>query len=205
MITKIAHAVCLLTCAVAMGILATLPARSVPTETEVATVATVETTEPTDTEPTEAETTPTATEATEPPIILYDVPLDMDLQLYIIQLCQIYEVDPAIVMGMIYRESGFRSDAVGDSGNSLGLMQIQPRWNSELMDRLNCPNLFDPYQNVTVGIHILAEKIAKHGDVGKALTAYNAGDSGAYKHYFSKGIYASKYAEAVMAYADEIR
>lgn len=107
---------------------------------------------------------------------LYDVPLDKDLQLHIIETCEAYHIDPAIVMAMIWRESRYNADAVGDSGNSLGLMQIQPYWHGGRMERLGCEDLLDPYQNVVVGIDYLAESIERYdGDIAKALVAYNQG------------------------------
>lgn len=138
-------------------------------------------------------------------VVLYDVPLYECLQRHIIQLCQTYEVDPAIVFALIRYESNYDPHAVGDGGDSIGLMQIQPRWHSERMEQLGCTDLYDPYQNVTVGISILAEKLAQYDSVGEALTAYNAGDYGAYVHYFGKGIYANAYAEKILAYAEELR
>lgn len=142
-------------------------------------------------EPTEAES-------------LYNVPLSEDLQLFIINLCEEKHIEPALVFAVIAKESGYNAAACGDNGNSHGLMQIQPRWNRDVMDRLGCADLFDPYQNVTVGIEILSEKLSKYGDVGKALTAYNAGDGGAWNYYFSQGVTASPYAQTVMAYAKNI-
>ena len=112
----------------------------------------------------------------EEPVLVYDVPLDMELQLHIIQTCEEYHIDPAIVMAMIWKESRFNADSVGDGGNSFGLMQIQPRWHSGRMERLGCTDLLDPYQNVVVGIDYLAESIERYdGDVAKALVAYNQG------------------------------
>lgn len=109
-------------------------------------------------------------------LALYAVPLDAELQLHIIQTCEEYHIDPAIVMAMIWRESGFRADAVGDNGNAFGLMQIWPYWHSGRMERLGCEDLLDPYQNVVVGIDYLAESIDRYdGDVAKALVAYNQG------------------------------
>ena len=169
-------------------------------ETTVATEPpTVETEPPiTETEPPTAETEPVAK--------LYEVPLSEDLQNYIISLCEERNIDPAIIMAMIWKESKFNTWSGGDGGESLGLMQIQPKWHSGLMASLGCTDLYDPYQNVTVGINILASHLDRYdGNVGMALTSYNAGATGAYNHYFSKGIYASKYAKSVMAYADDIR
>lgn len=168
-----------------------LPTAEASTEepTRAATIAFVEATE--------AETTEVQA--------LYNVPLSEDLQLYIVGLCEEKHIQPEIVIAMIARESNFNASACGDNGNSHGLMQIQPRWNQDVMDTLNCTDLFDPYQNVTVGIEILSDKLDIYGgDIGKALTAYNAGDTGAWNLYFSEGVTASPYAIAVMSYAENL-
>lgn len=140
------------------------------------------------TEPTQRPTEPnfTATQATTPPkimpqetvpqVIVYDVPLSEGLQIHIIDTCEKYHIDPVIVMAMIWRESNFDASAIGDNGDSYGLMQIQPKWNYQLMQELGCTDLLDPFQNVTVGIAILADKHSLYdGDTEKALVAYNAG------------------------------
>lgn len=187
----------------------TQEATSEPTVEETTEVTQVTTeTEPTVTEPPEAteDTYGTEPTETEPQTILYDVPLSEDFQLYIIGLCENHHIDPAIVMAMIWRESRFNASSVGDNGNSLGLMQIQPRWHQNRMDALGCPDLLDPYQNVTVGINILASHLERwEGNIEMAIVSYNAGATGAYNKYFSKGIYSSKYSEAVLAKAEEIR
>lgn len=105
---------------------------------------------------------------------LYDVPLSTDLQEHISGLCDDYSVDMPLVLAIIGQESNYRPDAVGDNGNSLGLMQIQPRWHQSRMDDLGATDLLDPYQNVTVGIDLLAELINK-GGTRWAIMAYNAG------------------------------
>lgn len=138
------------------------------------------------------------------PVPLYDVPVPEPLQLHVINTCMDYDIDPAIVFAMIRYESNFNPKAVGDGGDSIGLMQIQPKWHSKRMEKLGCTDLYDPFQNVTVGVSIIAEKMATYDTAGEALTAYNAGDYGAYNHYFSKGIYANAYAEKILAYAEEL-
>ena len=145
------------------------------------------------------------TEASTEGQALFDVPLSEDLQCYIIRLCEQKHIPPEIVIAMIARESDFNASACGDNGYSHGLMQIQPRFWRDLMDRLNCNDLFDPYQNVTVGIEILSDKLNTYGgNIAKALTAYNAGDAGAWNLYFSEGVTASPYAIAVMSYAENL-
>ena len=106
---------------------------------------------------------------------LYDVPLSADLQEHIRQLCDDYGVDMPLVLAIIGQESNYRTDAVGDDGNSLGLMQIQPRWHQGRMDRLGVTDLLDPYQNITVGIDLLAELISENKGTEWAVAAYNAG------------------------------
>lgn len=138
------------------------------------------------------------------PVPTYDVPLPEPLQLHIINTCMEYDIDPAIVISMIRYESNYNPKAVGDGGDSIGLMQIQPKWHSKRMEKLGCTDLRDPFQNVTVGVAILAEKMASYDTAGEALTAYSAGDYGAYNHYFSKGIYANTYAKNILAHAEEI-
>lgn len=129
--------------------------------------------------------------------VLYAVPLDAELQKHIIQTCEEHHIDPAIVLAMIWRESGFRADAVGDNGNAFGLMQIWPYWHSGRMERLGCTDLLDPYQNVVVGIDYLAECIDRYdGDIAKALVAYNQG------HFYET---ITDYALDVLDMAEELR
>lgn len=133
----------------------------------------------------------------EPTVEYFNVPLSEDLQDHIFELCEQYGVEPSIIVAMIERESTFRSGVIGDNGNSFGLMQIQPRWNHERMSKLGCQDLLDPYQNVAVGIDILAEHIDKGRGIEWALMAYNGGPSYANKWY-GQGI-VSDYARSVLS------
>ncbi len=141
----------------------------------------------------------------EPERTYYDVPLTEDLQDIIIDISEKRGVDPALVLAVIEKESGYNPDASGDNGRSQGLMQIWRSFHEKRMEKLGAANLYDPKDNVLVGIDILAEKLEKYEDAEKALIAYNAGDAGAKKHYFSKGIYSSSYSRAVLKIAEEIQ
>lgn len=141
----------------------------------------------------------------EPKRTYYDVPLTKDLQDIIIDTASRRGVDPALVLAVIKKESGYDPDASGDNGKSQGLMQIWRSAHEKRMKKLGVANLYDPRDNVIVGIDILAEKLEKYEDAEKALIAYNAGDAGAKKHYFSKGIYSSSYSRAVLKIAEEIQ
>ena len=141
----------------------------------------------------------------EPERTYYDVPLTEDLQDIIIDISEKRGVDPALVLAVIEKESGYNPDAAGDGGKSQGLMQIWRSAHESRMEKLGAVNLYDPYDNVIVGIDILAEKLDKYEDTEKALIAYNAGDAGAKKLYFSKGVYSNAYSRAVMEIAENIR
>ena len=108
---------------------------------------------------------------------LYDVPLSADLQEHISGLCEDYGVDMPLVLAIIGQESNYNADVVGDNGNSIGLMQIQPHHHQQRMDKLGVVDLTDPYQNVTVGIDLLAELIGENNGTEWAVIAYNAGAS----------------------------
>ena len=135
----------------------------------------------------------------EPEIDIYPVNLDANLQRYIIETCEEYTINPSIIIAMCFYESSFNVDAIGDNGAGMGLMGINPRWCWPEMEKLNCPDMRDPYQNVTVGIDIFAQKLAKYdGNIEMALMSYNAGDAGAHRLWFDKGIYSTTYSSNII-------
>ena len=134
--------------------------------------------------------------AVKTPITLYDVPLSEDLQIHIIETAKVNGIDPAIIFAIAHRESNYKADVIGDNGASVGLMQVQPYWHGERMERLGCSNLLDPFQNVTVAVDYLVELLTRYKTIDKALTAYNKG------HYAGT---VTEYAEAVLNLAEEVR
>lgn len=129
----------------------------------------------------------------------YDIPLDKDLQDYIFDICEERDIDPAIVIGIIERESDFRPKLMGDSGKSYGLMQVMKKWHVGRMKKLGVTNLKDPYQNVLVGIDYLDELIDRDKGVEWALMAYNGGPAYANRKVASGVVTA--YARGVLGYA----
>lgn len=141
--------------------------------------------------------------AHEPPGRTYfDVPLEEELQDYIFDICEEYGVDPELIVSMIFHESNFDSAVIGenDSGYSYGLMQIMPRWNYERMERLGCLDLLNPYQNVLVGVDLVAEYVQKGYGIEWALMAYNGGPSYANRKA-AEGV-VSGYVTRIMDYAN---
>ena len=108
-------------------------------------------------------------------VMHYDVPLEMDLQDHILEVCEKYGIEPGLVIAIIQQESNFDASAIGDYGESYGLMQVQPRWFSERAEALGCTDFLDPYQNITIGVDILAELLEKSDSLEWALMAYNGG------------------------------
>lgn len=135
----------------------------------------------------------------------YNVPLDEDLQAYIIDICKDSMVDPEMVMAMIRKESNFNANAIGDSGRSLGLMQIQPKWHQWRMDELfgaGNSDWFDPYKNVAVGVHILNDLYATGLSEEWVLMAYNGGYGYAHKKV-AEGI-VTEYVVLVRQYINDL-
>ena len=136
----------------------------------------------------------------------FDVPLDKNIQKYIFTMCSESDtctLDPAIVIAVIWKESDFDVNAIGDNGNSLGLMQIQPRWHSERMEKVNGLNLLDPYQNIRVGIDYLIELYSIDNDIEWVLMAYNGGPTYA-NSLRSQGL-VSDYALDILDKAEELK
>ena len=115
-----------------------------------------------------------------------DVPLSAELQEVLWDACQEHEVEYAMALGLIETESSFNPEAVSYVG-CYGLMQLNPEY---------FPADLSPAENIQYGVALIAEKLDQYaGNVGAALTAYNAGhDTGN-----------REYAEKVMAAAERWR
>ena len=127
-----------------------------------------------------------------------EVPLDADLQEFIFGVAEDYGLEGELVMAVIGQESNYNHCVLGDDGESYGLMQVQKSQHEDRMERLKVTDLYDPYENVLVGIDYLAECMSKYPKVASALTVYNAGERGANELYFSRGIDGNGYANKVM-------
>lgn len=125
--------------------------------------------------PSPTETEPTIETAPADDYIFYDVPLDLNTQKEIIKICSEFDLKYELILGVISVETDFRPELVGDGGDSFGLMQIQPKWWSEVMSREGVTDLLDPLQNIRCGCAIITELINKYGTEYGALQAYNTG------------------------------
>jgi hypothetical protein len=143
----------------------------------------------------------TVTEPRKEEVTFYNVPLSEELQLHIFKECEKYNIAPALVMALIERESDFDVNALSPYGDK-GLMQVNPRWHTERAEKLGCTDLFNPFDNITVGIDYLAELKAEKPDVYWVLMAYNKGREEATERLNNEDY--SSYAVGIVERAGEI-
>jgi soluble lytic murein transglycosylase-like protein len=113
-----------------------------------------------------------------------------------------YDVDPALIAGVIETESSFNPRAQSGAG-AKGLMQLM----DATARGLGVADSFDPVQNVNGGARFLRDMLDRYqGDVRKALAAYNAGP-GAVDRYGGIPPYAEtqRYVPKVLAAAERYR
>lgn len=92
-----------------------------------------------------------------------------------------YDLDPALLAAVIYRESKFDPNARSSSG-AIGLMQLLPDTAKGIAihtggKRFVVSDLRDPEINVRYGAFYLRRLVRKYENVGWALAAYNAGQA----------------------------
>lgn len=120
---------------------------------------------------------------------------------YIDEICAGYgNVDPNVIKAQVFYESCFHPRARNQS--TVGLLQIDPRWNRDRMEKLGVTDLYDPYSNLLVGIDLMSEYLQEYNSYGFALMAYNGGVDYAGKLYFSGRL--STYAENILDLALEL-
>lgn len=134
-------------------------------------------------------------------IRLYNVPLSAELQFHVMKECDGYNIAPAIVFAIMDEESDYDTDVVSQYGD-IGIMQVNPKWHKERMERLNCEDLKDPYQNITVAVNYLAWLRDINPEVCWVIMAYNKGPDKA-TELLNQGII-NDYAKSVLERAKEL-
>lgn len=94
---------------------------------------------------------------------------------YIEEICESYNICPAVVIALIEAESDGNPNDVSKRG-AIGLMQVVPKWHWERMEKLGVTDLFDPYSNILAGVDFLAELFRKYQDLPTVLMCYNEGE-----------------------------
>lgn len=120
---------------------------------------------------------------------------------YAYEIGDIYNIDPYILLAMIEVESNF--DVTAYSRGCYGLMQVNPRWHADRMNRLGVNDILDPYGNILVGADYLSELISQHGDISSALMFYNMKHETARRLVNNGAI--SKYAKYILERASALQ
>lgn len=91
-----------------------------------------------------------------------------------------YDVDPALVYGVIRSESSFRPEVVSHAG-AIGLMQLTPETFDWLQKKINSgdhmasEHLKEPEVNIKYGVYFLSLLKERFQNEREMLAAYNAG------------------------------
>lgn len=159
---------------------------------------------------------PTPTEAVMPK---YNIPLSEDLQTYIWDICQEYNIEYELFLALIKQESNFNPKAVNKNTNGtcdLGIAQLNSvnhSYHSSLAGVSEKDfDPYNPYMNTKAALgHLrdLYESWSKHGYTGDALDytvcgAYNRGTSGMQKYIASRGI-KTDYAKNIIYYRNKLK
>lgn len=85
-----------------------------------------------------------------------------------------YNMCPEVIQSVYFKESSFNPRA--ENGSHIGIMQVNPVWNADRMDRMGVTDLYDTKSIMLVGVDYLHELVAEYEDISVALMMYN-GDS----------------------------
>lgn len=90
------------------------------------------------------------------------------------ELGEQYNICPELIQAVCFKESSF--DPRAENGGCIGIMQVNPIWHKDRMERLGVTDLYDVRQNMMTGVDYLHELSEEHEDISIALMTYN-GDS----------------------------
>lgn len=134
-------------------------------------------------------------EEPEPERQYYDIPLSTDLQDYIFEITEEYNVPAEVVIAIIQQESSYRPAVEGQAGE-IGYMQIHPINFERLSETLHITDFTDPEQNILCGVFLLSELFEKYDTTTEVLMCYNCGERGA-KRLWDKGITETTYSKKI--------
>lgn len=123
-----------------------------------------------------------------------------DVKQLSVELGEQYNICPELIQAMCFKESSFNSRA--ENGGCIGIMQVNPIWHKDRMERLGVTDLYDVRQNMMTGVDYLHELSEEHEDISIALMTYN-GDSRV-KSVESGESAISDYADSILAISAEL-
>ena len=96
---------------------------------------------------------------------------------YATEIGEQYNIAPELIIAIIECESSGRWNVISEYG-AVGLMQVVPECHTDRMERLGVTNIFDPYNNILVGVDYLAYLANRYEDLPTVLMCYNEGEYG---------------------------
>ena len=135
-----------------------------------------------------------------------DIPLTYNQQTFIYKMCNKYDLDYSMFIGLIELESNFDSLAIGYNKYSqdIGLCQINNKNEQWIEKELNKQlDLFNIYDNIEAGAFMLNHYRSDTDTM--TLSKYNKGSNGLRKWYNKYGTYESEYSKLVLAKASKYR
>jgi soluble lytic murein transglycosylase-like protein len=132
------------------------------------------------------------------------IPLPLDTQREIFAACGYSTQRFCMVMAIAKVETGFDTDAVGDGGKSIGMMQINTKAQADRIESLGVTDLTDPVQGASVALDFLdwiAQRLApecpeRTYGTNEIFMAYNMGYAGSQKA-IAQGITSTDYSTEV--------
>ncbi len=97
-----------------------------------------------------------------------------DVRRLSVELGEQYSICPELIQAVCFKESSFNPRAENDG--CIGIMQVNPAWHKDRMERLGVTDLYDVHQNMLTGVDYLHELSEEHEDISIVLMTYN-GDS----------------------------
>lgn len=119
-------------------------------------------------------------------------------------ICKLYDnVEPELVMSVVWHESRYNPNAVNHDGSCVGLMQISTFWHQSRAFELGVDNFMDPEGNILLGVDYLSELFKTYEDPVLVLMLYNMNHDTAFKLYNEGKI--SHYASSVLERAEMLK
>lgn len=135
---------------------------------------------------------------------MYDVPLTIEQQLFIIETAEKFGIPPELMFGVMHVETRYTVTAVSKNGKYIGMMQIAKSNLAMLNRKFGITDLHDFEQNVTAGAYFLSYFFKKYdGDINKTLMCYHCGEGGA-KKCWRNGYFSDSYCRKVRKEMDRI-
>ena len=113
-----------------------------------------------------------------------------------------YNICPELIEAMAWYESNYYQYDTSSTG-CCGIMQVNPRWHWDRMERLGVTDIYDIDGNIHCGVDYLAELLEENEELAVALAIYNGQSKRDVDAAMYDG-YISKYASAILNMSYEL-